>query len=610
MNKRELEIFLKEHVINTLNENKITNNDDNITYSTFFEEIGNYTKTDFLGSKDFYNDLLYKKAEFLIEFLEFIDKDKIIKWHGDFYIKKEWANKKVIEYPLQFGYKGIKNQIDEDDYYLYAESKDNLNYIELIDLVKNIRIELRENKYKSFKFFGDILKINERINLQEFTEKFDVQSILVYVDFLWNKQKYDVIINILTDITNSISKIEEEWELICWQRKNWQSFPLSNHRINILQNLMKLYNDQRDNGNVSWSLAMLEQEADKSHDIPSSVDAYIFLAAQIWKQGQITKCEEYHKKINDLINIENNTNNTDRNFYLGQVTYQKGNFEFYKGKLDNALNFYKEAENLFKDYEDKLYVGKSFIGQGVVHRIKGDIDDALSLFRKGNTYIKNGIRDWKHIKDEINSLFQIGVVYENKFEFGKAIAYYQEAYDLALSIENIILQKESQICLGLVYYHKGDYEASIDYIIKGTEDFPPLGNNGILANAIIYLGLNYYKQKDYEKSKIYITNGLLKAEEYNAKYIQVHGNAYLGLLCGICGEKQDSEKLISKAKSLAEDISYHRGLIIIEKNIGLIKIHENQKEKAVIHFKSALDKAKYHLVYDQIFEIEKLLSNI
>ena len=104
--------------------------------------------------------------------------------------------------------------------------------------------------------------------------------------------------------------------------------------------------------------------------------------------------------------------------------------------LEERISSYSELENVFKH----------------------DTADTLKMM-----YLANKSKEINYLEGQSFALYNLGNFFRDKSFYNRAIAYHQNAYNLALSAENINLQVINLNMLGVVYRRIDDIKKALDY---------------------------------------------------------------------------------------------------------------------------------------------------
>ena len=265
-------------------------------------------------------------------------------------------------------------------------------------------------------------------------------------------------------------------------------------------------------------------------------------------------------------------------------------------KIVRIITLYKKADQWAKatdynkeKYSDLLFDYASFLyDYGLYH-------DAEAVYLRQISFAEE-LYGKEHEKTA-TSYNNIGLVYDNKGDYAKALEYHFKA----LTIWEKVLGREhpstatSYNNIGLVYDKKGDYGKALEYHFKGLairEEV--LGTkHPDTANSYNNIGLVYMKQSDYDKALKYYFKALAIRE--NALVTEHPSTATLYNNIGAVYKAQDDygkaleyhfKALAIKEKTLGTE---HPDTATSYNNIGSVYVSQGDYGKALEYYFKALE---------------------
>ncbi|MGE6629378.1 Rap family tetratricopeptide repeat protein [Bacillus sp. NPDC077027] len=244
------------------------------------------------------------------------------------------------------------------------------------------------------------------------------------------------------------------------------------------------------------------------------------------------------------------------NFYF---YFYKGQYAAYIKKYDEAISFYKIAEQRLKRVNEDLEVGTFH------HKVASVYYELKQNFISIN-HIKKAIDTFKaheeYTAQAIDSLILHASNCIDLFQFEEAESKYLEALEKSKRINNEVLIGKCYHNLSVLYYAKPDYQKCITYAKKGIGIQIHRENSHyyiqslyVLANAMVHLQLSEAREQ-IEKGLSYSKN--IQNNEYIVKF------EILELMCDnsdaadVFSEKLDyieKNKLYVELEDLSELIS-------------------------------------------------------
>ena len=229
---------------------------------------------------------------------------------------------------------------------------------------------------------------------------------------------------------------------------------------------------------------------------------------------------------------------------------------------------------------------------------KGNFNDAISEF-------ENVVESDAPDEEKAMALTYMGIIYDDRGEYDKAIDYYQRA--LKYDKNNVITYRN----LALAYKHKGDLEEAAKTIEKGLDLDPGNINNQILLGNILYekgdltgAVMRFEKALEIDSNNAAALYNmaltlLKKGDEVNAiEYLKRAGDAdkigeiarlAYGKLGVIYTQRKDydqAQKFLKLAISIAPKDPVNRY------NLGIVYLNLNETDRAIEEFLQAEELGK------------------
>lgn len=248
-------------------------------------------------------------------------------------------------------------------------------------------------------------------------------------------------------------------------------------------------------------------------------------------------------------------------------------------RIDSLANSAKKQEGSSKV--------STLIELSLTHR---NIDNDLALkYGKEALSLANSLKDGP---SEIESLYNLGVIYSVKRDNQQALKHLEAGLKIALASDNLYLVAEGYLKLAYHYHQINELRKSIDFLNKSISISEK--NNFQQQTADIYdlLGINYDKLSLYETSLRYYFKSLSINEELkNRKEIAKNFNS-IGKVYQHTHDFDDALNYFSKALAINRDINDAEGEFANTLNTGVIYQKEGDFEKALIYYRQCLPIAR------------------
>lgn len=235
------------------------------------------------------------------------------------------------------------------------------------------------------------------------------------------------------------------------------------------------------------------------------------------------------------------------------------------GDLEKAFYYNDRAEKINIKYKNKSYQIDILNNKAIIYAMKGDFDNALKMFEKG-VEIADKFGE-SFVGSKVNCLMNIGLVYKEKKQFGKALEYLNKSAAEA-EANNLPNEKiRTQINISLLYAEQNNYEDSNSIALGALKLAKEAQFSDLVTESLDIITHNYKSLKDYK-------NALRYSDEYHKEE---------GKLKSIQKDKEianlqltyDLEKSQEKVKTLDElnkKSVNQRNLLILMSILGLISM--------------------------------------
>ena len=240
--------------------------------------------------------------------------------------------------------------------------------------------------------------------------------------------------------------------------------------------------------NYEYSLAVFDSIGDKkgAANIISNMGNIFFNKGDDVKALELfLKSLKIAEEINDTLRIVTCLANIGAVYTLKPTTYKE------------ALSYLIRANELSEIIHDDNTIGAITVNIGEIYFNSNNLDSALYYYEKSLKVVEG-------TQDEPYTLNNIGQVYMEKKEYGKAIEIQQRAYRKAKALEAKSDIAISLIGLAKTHLVKGDYNPALASYLEAESIAKEIGSNYSLRD--IYSGLSklYTAKKDYGNANKYL----------------------------------------------------------------------------------------------------------
>lgn len=309
---------------------------------------------------------------------------------------------------------------------------------------------------------------------------------------------------------------------------------------------------------------------------------------------------------------------------------------------DTAITFANKAFQLFAQIKDSTGLAECCHITGLIYQDTGPYDSAIKWFDKGlaisrklgqqdmsglllselggsyiaqNNYIKSLTYSFEAMKllEKINGGFlavpigNIGYMYMQIKDYGKAKAYIQKAADVAEKQNDVYRRASSLSLLGAICNEEKKYADALKNFSLSLELMKQINNAVEICACYGNIGDTYHKMGDYPHAFDYLFVALQMSKELNIKwlgnaYLYIIGNVYLQLFKNKTGELPQHPKIphnkqvllqraddyFTKAKLMALEVGDIEDLGLILKGISELKLLQGNPTAALNAYKESV----------------------
>ncbi|MGC0372443.1 MAG: hypothetical protein DGJ47_001156, partial [Rickettsiaceae bacterium] len=265
-------------------------------------------------------------------------------------------------------------------------------------------------------------------------------------------------------------------------------------------------------------------------------------------------------------------------------------------QYDKAIEYLEEIQ---KNYPEDLDLLQDLL---FVYKKTGNIDKTVNVAKTFLSIYKKQNNSNNHITDGYNNL---GIAYDNKGEYDKAIEFHQKSLDMYLKTyasnpnhPDISMRYNN---LGSTYSSKGEYDKAIEFHQKSLDmnlkTYASNPNHPDIASNYINLGASYMKKGEYDEAIKHYKKSLdiqIIAYATTPNHPDIAGN-YINLGASYIYKGEYDEAIKHCKKSLdIQIIAYktnfnHPDIAMNYANLGASYIYKGEYDEAIKHCKKSLD---------------------
>ena len=310
--------------------------------------------------------------------------------------------------------------------------------------------------------------------------------------------------------------------------------------------------------------------------------------------GYFLSSENPNEAINYLNEAITLADKINSRWSKADAIFNKGVALWHLGDINQSDKLYEEAIKIYEEFNDSLSLIKVFNSQAINHQMKGNVDLAFETFLRSLDYAKK-IGDNVTI---LNTLLNIGVMYDNNGDYENCLKYYLEGLTYAENSDKATLAL-LQSYIAEVYLSLKNIEKAEKYLEQAIQNSRSVNDSKSLIWAYSILGNIQLDKNNYQAAEKYFTESLLLARKTEYKLEIIHALSDLGKYYNRTNNVSESEKSLTEAFNLAKELNSLTDLSIIYKEFSDL-YSKNQ------NFKKAFE---YHQKYKETSDSLFTLSN-
>lgn len=241
-------------------------------------------------------------------------------------------------------------------------------------------------------------------------------------------------------------------------------------------------------------------------------------------------------------------------------------------------------------------------GIAMAHRVIGVSHWSRGDFFKALTHLLSSQKLYKSQGDELgeaNSTMNIGLVYADQKDYGRALENFQYANQLFEKLNRKDRVGVTYNKIGTVYLEKGNLPQAKEYLLKGLAIHRTHNFSFGIMEAENRLGLLHRENGQYEIAIEYLTSSLTQAKKNNDLEHTIKNLENLASIYIIQDQFEKAKELLDQAYPLAMSNQYRKWLRDILKDYKTIYVAWGDPTKALFYTE------RYEAIKDSIFSEEK-----
>lgn len=243
---------------------------------------------------------------------------------------------------------------------------------------------------------------------------------------------------------------------------------------------------------------------------------------------------------------------------LGTLSIYSSDYKKAKEYSEQSLKIaqeFKNASGAASEWPDEYGLGTALSNFGNISKREGEYEQAIDYFHQSLTlYRQIDSGDGKHSSQIIDNLADIGRTYSAKGDHVRALAYLNQAMDLAKTKRNINRMASVANSIGILYTNQRDYAKAIEFFEQGLELANSVNDRFKQASMLLNIGVAYQFQGNYEQARQKFVSSLEIAKAINDKEIIIHIGEGMGAIYKEQGKYSEALAVLENSLSLAKSI--------------------------------------------------------
>ncbi len=269
---------------------------------------------------------------------------------------------------------------------------------------------------------------------------------------------------------------------------------------------------------------------------------------------------------------------------VADMIYIKAMVSYMKGDFEQSTKYFKEAQVIFYELNDKKRNAGVLGNLGLIYRQYGELDNALKYYGQ-SLLVAEELNNQEYISKLLNN---IGVVYYTRGDYANAIQYYHRSLRVYEDLGDLNNSGSSLANIASVYYIQGNDSLAIDYYNRSLIYYKEINDIHGIGSVLIDLGTIYDESGEHKKAKELYEQALNKFEELDYKSGIARVLNYLGDFELVDENFTKALTLINQSISIREEINDKPGLSDSYSLLGQYYSKTGNPQRAVPYLKKAL----------------------
>lgn len=273
---------------------------------------------------------------------------------------------------------------------------------------------------------------------------------------------------------------------------------------------------------------------------------------------------------------------------------------------EKAYDLAQQAFSLSKTIDDKFGNAEALYYMASYSAIQKDYVASINYFLEAlQEFISLEQERW-----EAKTYLELGIVYQNKFEYEKALDALYKALNIFKKIDKNKKLADTYNQIGGVYYDQENYDKAFEYFQKSLEVWVIIGDDKGLAALFNNVGEIYRLKKDYYNALEYFNNAIFISQKLNIPDYLATNFDNVGKIYTELGAYDSALYYLDKSLLINQRINEVHGISTVSISLGDLYFHKKEFRKAIDSYKTGFDIARNNGFLNLIKEASMGISKV
>ncbi len=270
--------------------------------------------------------------------------------------------------------------------------------------------------------------------------------------------------------------------------------------------------------------------------------------------------------------VQKSTNEKDTTYIL---VLSELAFEYRQNNPDSALLLAQKALKIAETTNFSYSKAKIINTIGLIYNNKGDYEKAINYHREALIAAQKA----NNLQEVAQSYSHIANSYYMKGDYPNSLSYNEKAFPIREKLKDETGIASYYNNMGNIYHQQGNNQKSLDFHFKSLTLREKIQHKQGISASLNNIGIVYYQQGDYKKAIEYYRKATDIDKELGDKFGMSIGYNNIGEIYILQKDYAEAYKHCLLSMKISEEVDDLYGIAYSCANLGLICIRQNQLEK-------------------------------